>query len=614
MPGLQGSEQLYADALATLEKARKLDAQSESISYQMAVTYASIHRFPEATQVCDEALRLSTRRDDVYFHRGVILLEQSEARLAEESFRQALASNPGVASYHAARGLALFQMGNLAESQHELDAALRLDPQGGSAYPWRARVLAKKGQITQAITDYETYITLVPDTPKPYEKLEPLYRQGGKPEKAAAVHAKYVSLKAETEETERSSRRALVNPNPGRVSRSRFGSERSMIPAIRRYKLMFGLKARARVLTCALTVVLLFTVVMAAYAQIGPGAVSLLTARGYSVLPVPQKVTVGPQDFEFSDGWQLVADSGIQTTDIAIESLKDQFAERCHLRLSESGSETGRTGVVRLSMRPRAVTIGDATDRNRVALAEQAYQLVLKPQKISLRANAAPGLFYGVQTLVQLLTDRHGRWMLPEGEIVDWPDLELRIIYWDDAHHVEPLAVLKQGVRQASFYKINGFSLKLEGHFEYKSAAPIVEPYALSPSELQELTDFSLKYHVQVIPYLDAPAHISFILKHPEYATLREFPERNYEACVTNPATYKLYSGMFQDLLDANKGAKYFVLSTDEPYYVGLAKNDQCNELDRARELGSVGKLLGRVRHQNIRILTAVCSFGASIR
>ncbi len=111
-------------------------------------------------------------------------------------------------------------------------------------------------------------------------------------------------------------------------------------------------------------------------------------------------------------------------------------------------------------------------------------------------------------------------------------------------------------------------------------------------AEFQQLTDYGLKYHVQVIPYLDGPAHISFILKHPEYRALREFPESNYEACIANPKTYDLYSGMFEDLLEANKGGKYFVLSTDEPYYVGLAKNDQCNEVDAAKERGSVGKLL----------------------
>ena len=114
----------------------------------------------------------------------------------------------------------------------------------------------------------------------------------------------------------------------------------------------------------------------------------------------------------------------------------------------------------------------------------------------------------------------------------------------------------------------------------------------MTPAELQELTDYGLKYHVQLIPYLDGPAHDAFILKHPEYAKLREYPDNNYEFCTTNPETYQLFEGMFQDLLAANQGGKYFVLSTDEPYYVGLANNQQCHEAERAKQLGSVGKLL----------------------
>jgi hypothetical protein len=320
-------------------------------------------------------------------------------------------------------------------------------------------------------------------------------------------------------------------------------------------------------------------------------AVSTLTARGYTVLPVPQRAALGPRDFALTDGWQLVLERGVKAGDIAVRSLNELLDERCGLKLSENGA--GKAPVLRLTVAPKMVAIGDAADKDRDFLTEQAYRLVLKPGEISVTANAAPGLFYGIQTLVQLLTPRRGRWMLPEGEITDWPDLGLRAIYWDDAHHLEPLSVLKQALRQAAFYKINGFSLKLEGHFQYKHAAPLVEPYAYSPAELQELTDYALQYHIQLIPYLDGPAHIAFILKHPEYAALREYPESNYEACVTNPETYKLFEGMFQDLLDATKGSKYFVLSTDEPYYVGLAKNDQCNEADAAKEKGSVGKLLG---------------------
>ncbi|HKT13298.1 MAG TPA: hypothetical protein VJW77_15870, partial [Terriglobia bacterium] len=67
--------------------------------------------------------------------------------------------------------------------------------------------------------------------------------------------------------------------------------------------------------------------------------------------------------------------------------------------------------------------------------------------------------------------------------------------------------------------------------------------------------------------------------------------DSNYELCTTNPDSYKLLEGMYQDLLDANKGVNYFVLSTDESYYVGMADNAQCGEGQLAKKLGSVGKV-----------------------
>ena len=69
---------------------------------------------------------------------------------------------------------------------------------------------------------------------------------------------------------------------------------------------------------------------------------------------------------------------------------------------------------------------------------DQGYQLDLAPKVITIKANAAPaGLFYGIETLVQLLKKDGSRLQLPEGRIVDWPDLAYRAIYWDDAHHLD---------------------------------------------------------------------------------------------------------------------------------------------------------------------------------
>ena len=306
------------------------------------------------------------------------------------------------------------------------------------------------------------------------------------------------------------------------------------------------------------------------------------------MLPEPQKVTLGAEDFRFGPGWKLEIGAGIRADDSAIAALKGDLQSRFQLKLTANG----RDGVVRLSVAPGTVPVGTAQDRDVRAIAAQAYRIDLKPGSINITGNTPVGLFYGVETLVQLPHPKNGALWLPEGRIDDWPDLELRQIYWDDAHHLDRPEALKQAIRQAAFFKLNGFVLKLEGHFQFKSAPAIVEPYALTPAEYQEITNYGLRYHVQLIPYLDGPAHIAFILKHPEYARLRAFADSNYEMCVTNPDSYKLLDGMYQDLMDANRGVKYFYLSTDEPYYVGMADNQQCSEAPRAKALGSVGKLL----------------------
>jgi hypothetical protein len=277
----------------------------------------------------------------------------------------------------------------------------------------------------------------------------------------------------------------------------------------------------------------------------------------------------------------------VATSDVGVEVLKKWLEERYGLKLGERG--TGP--AIRLEIHPNSVPVGEAQDKDKAALAEQAYKLELAKDGIAITANATPGLFYGVETLVQLAKPSGENLTLPAGEIVDWPDVQYREIFWDEQTHLDHFDVLKEAIRRAAFFKVNAFALRLNEHFEYASAPALVDPYALSPGQLQELTDYGLHYHVQVVPYLDGPAHVNFILQRDEYAKLREFPENAFQMCSTNPETYKLLEGMYQDLMDANKGGNYFHLSTDEAWFIGKVDNDQCHEAERAKQLGSPSKL-----------------------
>src|SRR5437870_13419889 len=89
---------------------------------------------------------------------------------------------------------------------------------------------------------------------------------------------------------------------------------------------------RQRPALILISVFLWITAILPARAQI----LSALAARGYTVLPVPQEVSLGSQDFSLTDGWQLVLERGIKADEVAVESLKEQLADRFHLILAES--------------------------------------------------------------------------------------------------------------------------------------------------------------------------------------------------------------------------------------------------------------------------------------
>jgi hypothetical protein len=311
---------------------------------------------------------------------------------------------------------------------------------------------------------------------------------------------------------------------------------------------------------------------------------------GMGLLPVPQSVSLTDHQYVLNSSWFIGAGNNISKADPALQSLTSALKERFGLTIKiNSGANIGnKTRGIHLIIKAGAVKIGQTTDTNRNALIQQAYQLNLDKEKITITANAAQGLFYGVQSFIQLLQEDDNKIYFAGGTITDWPDMDVRMIYWDDAHHLDRLDAMKRALKQASFYKINAFALKLEGHFEFKSAKPVVEPYAYTAEEYQELTDYARAHYIELVPFLDAPAHIAFILKHPEYKSLRAFPNSNYELSVIDPKADQLMLGMMNDLIDANKGGKYFLFSTDEAYYVGMSEQEK----KRADLLGGNGRLL----------------------
>jgi hexosaminidase len=302
-----------------------------------------------------------------------------------------------------------------------------------------------------------------------------------------------------------------------------------------------------------------------------------LWLRGYSVVPTPQRVALQDGDVAFDGSWGFSVD-GVAANDIALRSLTGDLREFHSLRLQGSGAAR----KIRLSVRPGTVA---TTDK---AVAPQAYRLAISESAIEITGNGAPGLLYGVQTLLQLLKrGPDGALRLPAAVIEDWPALQLRFLHWDTKHHQDRMETLKRYLDWTVRFKANMIGFELEDKFEYPSNPEIGAPGAFTAAQLQELVNYGLERHIQIVPVIQSPAHFSYVLKHPRFAHLKA-DGNNYQACMCDPETYKLIFQMYDDVIAATKGVDYFFVSTDEVYYAGICAkctrpyNDQNRSLQWA--------------------------------
>jgi len=295
----------------------------------------------------------------------------------------------------------------------------------------------------------------------------------------------------------------------------------------------------------------------------GPKVLTDLRARGWALLPAPRTVTLLKGQVRLDANWRL-GRAGVKADDIAVRTLRGELAREHGLKLAEGA---GDGGVVRLRLTDGAVKTGAAD-----AVRRQAYRITIAPKQVEVVANAPPGMFYGVQTLLQLLAGSGGEaLLLPEGTITDWPRYPLRFVHWDTKHHQDRLATLKRFCDWMGRFKLNMVSFELEDKFAYPSHPVIAAPTAFTTAQMRELTRYALARHIQIVPNVQAPAHMTYVLKHKAFAHLR-CDGSNYQICMDDPKARKLIFDMYDDLCRATPGVKYFHVSTDEVYYAGICE------------------------------------------
>lgn len=228
----------------------------------------------------------------------------------------------------------------------------------------------------------------------------------------------------------------------------------------------------------------------------------------------------------------------------------------------------------------------------------EGYQLTVTTDKIEIIARDAAGLFYGCQTLEQLLEDaRRFKVDLPACTILDYPSLSYRSVHFDVKHHLDHMNYYYESVDRLARYKINAIVFEFEDKLRYQRQPLVGAPNAISIEEMAALTQYARKRNIEITPLVQGLGHASFILKHEAYRGLRELPWNDWAFCPLHEGTYQVLFDLYRDAIAATPGSRYLHIGGDEIGNIGICS--RCEPFVKKNGMGNL----------NLYWLKRVCEF-----
>ena len=256
----------------------------------------------------------------------------------------------------------------------------------------------------------------------------------------------------------------------------------------------------------------------------------------------------------------------------------------------------------------------------------EGYVLTVTPDQVLIRATSGAGLFYGVQTMLQMVDEKG----LPAGVITDEPRFAYRGFMMDVSRHFFDKEFIKKQMDALAYYKLNRLHLHLTDaagwRLEIKKYPRLTEFAAwrefptwkewwnngrryeeegskdahggyYTQDDIRELVAYAQERFITVIPEIEMPAHSEEVLTaYPELSCTHE-PYKQADFCVGNEKTFEFLENVLTEVMELFP-SEYIHIGGDEAGKASWPTCKLCQARMKKEGLKDVNELQSYLIHR----------------
>ena len=334
-----------------------------------------------------------------------------------------------------------------------------------------------------------------------------------------------------------------------------------------------------------------------------------------SVIPVPLKMEQGTGSFLLSEKTKLY--TNLQGGEA---ELWENYLKALPVQLKEARMKD-RKQMLFLLITPKTPQLPSP----------ESYTLSVTPQRIEIRATSGAGLFYGMQTLLQLMQPAGtGSYSVPSVEIEDTPRFAYRGLMLDVSRHFSTKEFIKKQIDALAYYKINRLHLHLIDAAGWRleiKKYPLLTDFAAwrtdptwkkwwnggrkylrydepgasggyyTQDDIREILEYARQHYITVIPEIEMPSHSEEVLAaYPQLSCSGE-PYKNSDFCVGNEETFTFLENVLTEVMELFP-SEYIHVGGDEAGKSAWKTCPKCQKRMKDEHLANVDELQSYLIHR----------------